>query len=175
MRQKYNLQGSIAEDVLKAGCCLCCSVMQAEKESKLLLGGKCTGLDGVVDEQYMASVDEKMIMVPQAYNKLNIQPTPLHRISEETPPVEFAQGTSYTNSAALDDVMVATVVDEQGTKQVSATIQTDGAMDMAVVSAADTAVPPDTTAETELAGESAVVHVESTEPATTSGQSGATI
>jgi len=34
VREKYNLQGSCTGDLVKSFCCLCCSVVQAEKEAR---------------------------------------------------------------------------------------------------------------------------------------------
>ncbi|KAF1998021.1 hypothetical protein P154DRAFT_440066 [Amniculicola lignicola CBS 123094] len=47
VREKYNLQGSCTGDLVKSFCCLCCSVVQAEKESLEREAEK-----GTVKEQY---------------------------------------------------------------------------------------------------------------------------
>jgi len=49
-RDRYNLEGNIATDSIKSCCCLCCSLCQTEKESKLRVGKQ--GMDGVVEDQY---------------------------------------------------------------------------------------------------------------------------
>ncbi|OAL49275.1 PLAC8-domain-containing protein [Pyrenochaeta sp. DS3sAY3a] len=52
IREKHNLAGSCVGDLIKSCCCLCCTIVQAEKETKALLGeGKGAG---VVDQQYQA-------------------------------------------------------------------------------------------------------------------------
>lgn len=128
MRQKYDLEGSIIEDVFKAGCCTCCSIIQAEKESKLLLGGKRTDIASVVDEQYTGSTHDKMIMAPLADNKIDVQPTPLTRISEETPAGTAAQASAETDAMALYDddntVRLTTVIHGQNPGALSATDDT---------------------------------------------------
>ncbi|CBX98514.1 hypothetical protein IAQ61_007857 [Plenodomus lingam] len=79
-REKHNLEGTPIEDALKAPCC-CPALMQIEKESKLVFAEKRGGLDGVIEEQYIAS--ENMVMA----RKIQIMPqnasAPLYRISEE--------------------------------------------------------------------------------------------
>ncbi|KAH8726213.1 PLAC8 family-domain-containing protein [Phaeosphaeriaceae sp. PMI808] len=51
LREKHGLEGGCIPDLIKSCCCGCCTLIQAEKESRLLLGEK-TG--GVVDQQYAA-------------------------------------------------------------------------------------------------------------------------
>jgi Cys-rich protein (TIGR01571 family) len=58
IREKHNLEGSCAEDLLKSYCCLCCSLVQAEKESK----EREIEARGVVSEQYTG---EAMVMPQQ--------------------------------------------------------------------------------------------------------------
>ncbi|CAO2649166.1 Nn.00g101150.m01.CDS01 [Neocucurbitaria sp. VM-36] len=50
IREKHNLEGSCVTDLVKSACCLCCTIVQAEKESKALLGEG----QHVVKEQYSA-------------------------------------------------------------------------------------------------------------------------
>lgn len=57
IREKHNLEGSCVTDLVKSACCLCCTIVQAEKESKMLLG---EGQQHVVKEQYVAQ--EGMVM-----------------------------------------------------------------------------------------------------------------
>lgn len=64
-REKYDLEGSCAEDICKSGCCLFCSLMQTEKEAKVILGDRRTGMDGVIQEQYAAGAEEQMFMPGQ--------------------------------------------------------------------------------------------------------------
>jgi len=61
LREKHNLEGSCITDIVKSCCCLCCTMVQAEKESKALLG---ENRDGVVNQQYTggAGPDEQMVM-----------------------------------------------------------------------------------------------------------------
>lgn len=56
IREKHNVEGSCGEDLLKSFCCLCCSLVQAEKESKDRVGEK------AVTEQYSG---ERMVMGAQ--------------------------------------------------------------------------------------------------------------
>jgi hypothetical protein len=53
IREKYNLEGNCTTDLLKSCCCLCCSVIQSEKESQGRQGEK------VIDQQYGG---EQMVM-----------------------------------------------------------------------------------------------------------------
>ncbi|KAF2683450.1 PLAC8-domain-containing protein [Lentithecium fluviatile CBS 122367] len=55
LREKYNLEGSCTEDLVKSYCCLCCSIVQAEKESK----EREIENRGVVNQQYAS---ENMVM-----------------------------------------------------------------------------------------------------------------
>ncbi|KAF2832576.1 hypothetical protein CC86DRAFT_280864, partial [Ophiobolus disseminans] len=66
MRDEHNLKGSCCVDFLKACCCGCCALMQAEKESKLIYSGERVCMDGVVDEQYAggAAAGAEMVYAP---------------------------------------------------------------------------------------------------------------
>lgn len=57
LREKHNIAGSCAFDLLMACCCPCCSVIQMEKESR----DRADGASGapVVEQQYAG---EKMVM-----------------------------------------------------------------------------------------------------------------
>lgn len=57
VREKHNLEGSCVGDLLKSCCCLCCAVVQAEKESSDRVGEV-----AAVQEQYKG---ETMVMGPQ--------------------------------------------------------------------------------------------------------------
>ncbi|KAF2845076.1 hypothetical protein T440DRAFT_375336, partial [Plenodomus tracheiphilus IPT5] len=100
MRQKFGLEGSTIEDVLKSGCCPCCALIQAEKESKVVLGRKRTGMDGVADDPYADSAEEKMVMALQGTAETGS--TPLNRISEETT-VGPARSRAESNAIAQND------------------------------------------------------------------------
>ncbi|KAF2034552.1 PLAC8-domain-containing protein [Setomelanomma holmii] len=52
IREKHNLEGSCVMDLVKSCCCGCCALVQAEKETKALLGSGKQGMDGVVEQQY---------------------------------------------------------------------------------------------------------------------------
>jgi hypothetical protein len=57
VREKHNLEGSCAGDLLKSCFCFCCSVVQAEKESADRVGEV-----AAVKDQYKG---ETMVMGPQ--------------------------------------------------------------------------------------------------------------
>jgi len=61
-----NLEGHWSIDLLKAWCCHCCSLIQNEKESKLIFEGRTAGAlgggDGVVEQQYTRGAGERMAM-----------------------------------------------------------------------------------------------------------------
>jgi hypothetical protein len=56
IREKHNLEGSCMVDMLKSCCCMCCSLVQSEKESKEHAGEK------MVMKQY---ANEGMVMTAQ--------------------------------------------------------------------------------------------------------------
>lgn len=66
IREKHNLQGSCAEDLVKSYCCLCCSLVQAEKESQ----AREVEARAVVNQQYqgetMAMEQQPMQTAPPA-------------------------------------------------------------------------------------------------------------
>lgn len=59
IRERFNLEGNCIEDILKACCCGCCALVQAEKETRALLPEK-----HVVTEQYQGGAGEQGMVMP---------------------------------------------------------------------------------------------------------------
>lgn len=59
IREQHNLEGSCVKDLLLSCCCMCCSLVQAEKESKTLQSEK----SALGQQQYAT---EQMVMPGQA-------------------------------------------------------------------------------------------------------------
>ncbi|KAF2657327.1 PLAC8-domain-containing protein [Lophiostoma macrostomum CBS 122681] len=57
IREQHHLEGSCVKDLLLSCCCLCCSLVQAEKETKILQNEK----PNVVSQQY-GGASEQMVM-----------------------------------------------------------------------------------------------------------------
>ncbi|RAR15876.1 hypothetical protein DDE83_000673 [Stemphylium lycopersici] len=73
-RKEGNIGGTLVRDCCKVWCCNCCSLIQNEKESTILLGGRSAGLgggDGAVESQYTggARAGDEMVMEPQGLQK----------------------------------------------------------------------------------------------------------
>jgi Cys-rich protein (TIGR01571 family) len=56
IRAKHNLEDSGVIDLVKSCCCTCCALIQAKKESREFLCANTGHMDGVVEEEYVASV-----------------------------------------------------------------------------------------------------------------------
>ncbi|KAI8935645.1 hypothetical protein NX059_007171 [Plenodomus lindquistii] len=128
LRMKLNLEGSVVEDFLKAFCCPCCALMQSEKEAKVVLGAKRSGMDGITEHPYAAGAGEKMIMAPQGTAAAG--PTRLNRISEEASRSRAGSNAtvSHDNASEITAVNPSTIVEPS-----SKLVQTDGAAEATVV------------------------------------------
>ncbi|KAF1941422.1 PLAC8-domain-containing protein [Clathrospora elynae] len=79
LREGHNLEGTLVEDCFKAWACTCCSLIQNEKESKLLFGehGQTTsGNDSVVEQQYTGGAGQEMVMPQPVVSRQAILESP---------------------------------------------------------------------------------------------------
>lgn len=51
MRKKYNIQGTMIEDCLRSWCCMCCTIVQNNKEAEFRENEK----SAVMTKQYAAT------------------------------------------------------------------------------------------------------------------------